>query len=90
MRCQTTLRKCTKTILINLYFRRTTIQKETHVQCDGTDADHQTDQDQSDVPVTAADRRQCSQEDISQSAPVFVPAACPPVQTVHVLSPSRF
>lgn len=85
----TTLRKCTKTTSINLYFRRTTVQKEAHVQRDGADVDHQTDQDQSDVPVATADRRQCSQEDIAQSAPVLVPATSSPVQTVHVLSPSR-
>lgn len=85
----TTLRKCTKTITNNLYFRRTTVQKEAHVQRAGADVDHQTDQDQSDVPVAAVDRRHGSQEDIAQSAPVLVPAACSSVQTVHVLSPSR-
>lgn len=86
LKCHTTLRKFIK---LNLYFRRTTVQEETHVQRDGADVDHQTDQDQSDVPVASADRRHCSQEDIAQSAPVLVPAACPPVQTVHVLSSSR-
>lgn len=68
---------------------RTNFQEETHVQRDGHDVDHQTDQSQADIPATVADRRGCCQKIAAQSAVVPVPAVGAPFQTVHVLSPSR-
>lgn len=77
-------------ITISYYvFRRATVQKETHVQRDGSDVDHQTDQDQGVVPVATVDRSGRRQEDPAQGPAVRIPAVGPLVQALFVLPPPR-